>query len=198
MYFKSRLSQSLGLSCILSTCPYKQKKSSVVLVHCFKISVRALHIGVTNCPDFIWVSNNFLIIWYSAVVLIQYEVITHWCFGCCKVVLTPNPALSSFLCFTREQVHEKSGGRTARTADPNGQRDIPYRRMSCPGHKLEAVRCDRVSTGWTAVLCITCFSWILFLSLFCITIFLLLLSLQYVLQYIINSIPTEIRTLTKL
>lgn len=69
MYFKSRLSQSLGLTCILSAYPYKEPKipNSVVLVHCSKISLKALHIGIT-----VLISSGLEIIFLVAGTVLQF------------------------------------------------------------------------------------------------------------------------------
>lgn len=123
-------------------------------------------------PGFCWDRVNFLPdSWYSAV--FEIELMTHWYFGWCSVMLIPNQGLCSFPCSASVQVYKKLGGNTFRTADPQiDHRDVPYYNTPCSVYKLGAVgqqflphflgsscpECPGLVSRWSAsVLCIILF-----------------------------------------
>lgn len=60
----------------------------------------------------------------------------------------PETSTSPVPCSASEQVHNKLGGSTARTANLNWPKDIPYQRMSCALYKLWGIGHEGTVAAW--------------------------------------------------
>lgn len=112
-------------------------------------------------------------------------LITHWWFSCCSVLFVLSQGLFNFSGCACLQIHKKPGS-MARTADPNWPKrcSIPQN-YTIPYH-AQYINCvELAGRGWS-YLCVTCFSQVLFFSLFLLSPFSLLLTL--LLSYFISVI----------